>query len=229
MDPFAIADAMGRVARDITSPRSMHDVLDRIVHAARDNVPGVDSVSISVIHRKGGVETLVFTDDLAIEADKVQYELDEGPCLDAIRVDDFERSDDLSDEERWPRFAPRAAELGVGSQMAIKMYTDDRTLGGLNMYATEPHAFNDDTHKVADVFAAHAAIAMGKARERETLNEALGTRTVIGAAVGMIMERYTLDQDRAFGFLTRVSQDANVKIIDIAREMVEQARRPAKA
>ncbi|MEJ7707720.1 MAG: ANTAR domain-containing protein [Nocardioidaceae bacterium] len=51
---------------------------------------------------------------------------------------------------------------------------------------------------------------MGFARSVETLKEALGTRNAIGLAIGMTMERYDLDEERAFSFLY-VSQTSNVK------------------
>ena len=55
---------------------------------------------------------------------------------------------------------------------------------------------------------------------------ALDSRTLIGQAVGMIMERYDLDADRAFGVLRRVSQNSNRKLRDVAHELVTTRKTP---
>ena len=56
------------------------------------------------------------------------------------------------------------------------------------------------------------------------LREAVGTRTMIGTAVGIVMERYHLTDERAFAFLTRVSQDGNIKLREVARRLIETSR-----
>ena len=57
----------------------------------------------------------------------------------------------------------------------------------------------------------HAAIALGHAHERETLNEALQTRKVIGQALGILMARCEMNEDRAFAFLVRASSHGHMK------------------
>jgi AmiR/NasT family two-component response regulator len=81
---------------------------------------------------------------------------------------------------------------------------------------------SQDAQGFAQLFATHAAIAIGHAHERETLNEALQTRKVIGQAVGILMERYDIDEDRAFAFLVRASSHGNLKLRAVARELVDQ-------
>ena len=63
--------------------------------------------------------------------------------------------------------------------------------------------------------------------EIEELREALVSNRVIGAAVGIIMERYNLDQDAALRFLKRVSSQHNRKLRELATELVETRRLPA--
>jgi hypothetical protein len=103
-------------------------------------------------------------------------------------------------DQRWPRYVPAAVELGLRSQLAVRLYLDDQ-----------------------GTLAAHAAIALGNARERENLNQALHSRKVIGQAVGILMERYEMNEDRAFAFLVRASSHANIKLRDVAQELVNRA------
>jgi hypothetical protein len=60
----------------------------------------------------------------------------------------------LRHEERWPGFVPKALQLGLGSQMAIKLTIDDAgTLGGLNMYSMLSDAIDPEAALIAELFA----------------------------------------------------------------------------
>ena len=119
---------------------------------------------------------------------------------------------------------PRAVRLGLKSQLAVRLYLDDEgTLGGLNIYSTTSEDIDVDAETIAALFATHAAIALGNARELDTLQEALRTRKVIGQALGLLMAEYAVNEDAAFGLLVRTSSTTNVKLRDIAAAMVEQA------
>jgi GAF domain-containing protein len=127
-------------------------------------------------------------------------------------------------DQRWPRYVPAAVELGLRSQLAVRLYLDDQgTLGGLNLYSTTSDDVDPEAEGTAELFAAHAAIALGNARERENLNQALHSRKVIGQAVGILMERYEMNEDRAFAFLVRASSHANIKLREVAQELVNRA------
>ncbi len=76
---------------------------------------------------------------------------------------------------------------------------------------------------MAELFAVHAALALGHAQREEQLTTALGSRKTIGQAIGIVMERFGVDDNLAFGYLARVSRDSNIKLRDIAHERVEQA------
>jgi AmiR/NasT family two-component response regulator len=65
-------------------------------------------------------------------------------------------------------------------------------------------------------------MALGRARRDEDLTAALLTRKVIGQAIGILMERFGLDEDRAFAYLVRVSSRSNVKLRDVAKEIVDR-------
>lgn len=222
-----IAEALATAAREIHAQVDLASTLDAIVQSARRSLPGVDHVGISVVHKRGQVETVAGTDPLVWELDAIQYDLGEGPCVDAIRHAPVTVANALRHDQRWPRYVPQAVERGVGAQMALRLYVEDETLGGLNLYATATDTIDPDLQHLATLFATHAALALGKARHEEDLNAALATRKVIGQALGIVMERYHLDEDRAFQFLVRVSQASNVKLRDIAQELVDQANTAA--
>jgi GAF domain-containing protein len=124
-------------------------------------------------------------------------------------------------DERWPHYLPRAVELGLRAQLALRLYNDGETLGGLNLYSTESDTVDEEARHVAELFASHAAIALGRARHEHQLNEAIASRKVVGQAIGIVMERYEIAEDRAFHFLVRASSTSNTKLRDVAQEMVD--------
>lgn len=222
--------SLAQATREISANGHLPTTLDTIVHAAQRSLPGVDHVGISVTHKDGRVKTLAATDPFVTALDELQYELDEGPCLTAIRDGTIVTINDARHEQRWPRFIPRAVELGLRSQIGLRLFVENQTLGGLNLYSTAADTIDPEVLATADLFAAHAALALGKARHEENLHSALSTRKVIGQAIGLIMERYALDEDNAFQYLARVSQHSNHKLRDVAAELVQQANernRPA--
>jgi GAF domain-containing protein len=213
--------SIAEAARTLNQPRTLDETLQTLVEVACNSVPGFDQVGIATLH-KGKVETRAFTGDLVLRLDEIQYGLREGPCSAALQGTDEVSVSSLRVEHRWPRYVPQARAAGVRSQMAVKLYLDQEALGGINFYSTSSDDVSDDAQALARLFASHAAIALGHAKERETLTEALQTRKVIGEALGILMERYEMNEDRAFAFLVRASSHANIKLRVVAQELVDE-------
>lgn len=223
-----IAEAMQAAARALEAEGSVTETLDGIVQAAIQAIPGVTDAGISQVYRGGRIETLAASGDLAREIDKVQYELREGPCVELLESEDqVMQVDDLSDRSRWPNFAPQVEKLGARSWMAYRLYTSQDSMGALNLFSTEPHAFDEQTQEIAALLAAHAAVALGAPRHTAQLEEALTTRKAIGQGLGIVMERYNMTEMRALQFLIRVSRDSNIKLREVAAELVAQRERDA--
>jgi GAF domain-containing protein len=218
-----IAQAVAAAARGMNQSHTLDEALQTIVHVARESVPGFEEVGISTLHKDGSIETRAATGELVHQLDKLQYDVAEGPCVDTLRGVDVVSVPQLRRERRWPRYVPTAVSLGVRSQLAVKLFLDDTgTLGGLNLYSTVSDDIDPQAEAIGELFAAHAAIALGNAHARETLNEALQSRKVIGQAIGILMERYEMNDERAFAFLVRASSHSNLKLRDIAQELVDQ-------
>ncbi|HKF88871.1 MAG TPA: GAF and ANTAR domain-containing protein [Propionibacteriaceae bacterium] len=220
-----LADVMAEVARTLHEPESVDDVLGRLVRVARDAIPA-EFVGVSIASPKG-IHTAAASDPLVNNLDQAQYELSEGPCLDAMRHHTATAVADLRTDDRWPRFGPRAVAAGVISQMGIEIFRQRSTVGGLNLYASRANAFDDDTRHAAALFARHAGLALDKSLTITNLTEALQTRQTIGQAIGIMMQRYSVDEAQAFKHLVRLSQTANIKLRDIARGVVDDLTRQA--
>lgn len=167
------------------------------------------------------------TDDMAVVGDRLQYETGEGPCLSAIWDAETVYVPDLSHDPRWLRWGPRLAETtGVRSSFSVRLFTIKDTLGALNMYATSPDAISDEDKAEAVAIAAHIAVAVAAAQNLEHYETALDSRTIIAQACGLVMERFTIDSTQAFALLTRLSSTQNVKLRDLAAELILTRRLP---
>ena len=217
-----IAEAMSEVAAAIKAPMDLDETLDLITRSAAETIPGIVEASISITTRTGEIQTLAPTGPIVTRADHLQYELGEGPCLDAAVEEPVVAVNDLASDPRWPDFGPKAAALGFGSQVAFQFRAEPHVRGALNLYAREPNEIDQDSIQLGSMFAGQIAVAMGWARQDATMTDALATRNLIGQAVGIVMERYKLDSDRAFAFLTRLSQTSNTKLHVIATALVAQ-------
>lgn len=125
----------------------------------------------------------------------------------------------MAREQRWPRFVQRAAEAGASSMLTFQLYVEADNLGALNLYGSQPHAFDDESEDVGLLFASHAAVAFADVQKLDQLNQAIDSRDLIGKAKGILMERYQLNADQAFRVLTRLSSHQNRKLRDLAAEI----------
>jgi GAF domain-containing protein len=200
--------------------------LQMVVERAVGVVPGCDFASVSLRRRRGRVETTASTSDLASRCDALQYQLEEGPCLEAVWDGDSYLAEDIGADPRWPRWGPRVAELGVGSVLAIRLSTEAETLGALNLYATKTHAFSADDVDIASIFTVHATNALLSARLVSGLQTAVQSRHLIGVAQGILMATYQLTLDQSFELLRRYSSQSNTKIREVAQHVVERGGLP---
>lgn len=216
----ALAVRMAELARAVAVPLPLERILAEVTTAAVELIPGVDSAGILLIRKGGEFESLAGTDDLPHELDRLQHEFNEGPCAQAALESTVVRTDDFRTESRWPQYTPAAIEIGVLSGLSFKLYTAERTAGALNLFGFSPTEWNTEAETTGTVLAAHAAAAILARRQGEQLESALATRDRIGQAKGIIMERYGVDDTRAFAMLRQLSQESNVKLADIALQVI---------
>jgi transcriptional regulator with GAF, ATPase, and Fis domain len=211
-----LAEMLSASARLLQAEPDFETTLEAVVAVTLSNVPGAEHAGITTLDKSQRPLTPAASHELVEAVDAVQYQLREGPCLSALQGHATMLSDDLADDERWPRFGPRAVELGVQSMVSFQLFVHAGTVGALNLYARDRRAFNEDSVAIGQLLAAHAAIAMVAARNAHEMKQALSTRDVIGQAKGILMERHKIGAYEAFGLLVRASQDTNRKLRDIA-------------
>lgn len=222
--PRALANAAG----GLEGSSGVRETLDDACRLAVAVVAGCRSAGISEGKRGEAGIVLAASDDVARELRALQHELDGGPCTEAVWEKRLVWCDDFRDETRWPRFAAAAVEHGMRSSLAIQLFTHDDRLGVLCLYSALPRAFDEVTRDVAQIFAAHIAGALARVDQHAHLARGLTTRQRIGQATGIVAERHGLTTDEAFARLAKTSQDHNIRLRDLADQLVtteDNARR----
>ena len=210
------------------SERDLDVILLKIVALGVSEVDACESAGIELVEKKV-IRPVAASSGIARNISRVQNEVGEGPCLSAIADHETYRTDDLEQDDRWPRFAARAfQETNVRSILGFRLFAEEDTMGALNLYSSRPNAFDDEAVVIGSILAAHAAIAMSWARERAYLQRAIENRDVIGEAKGLLMAHKSVGSDAAFELLRRASQRLNVKVHQVAERVVRNRTDPEK-
>jgi GAF domain-containing protein len=227
------------IVTDGTKSRSLAD-LAAALHGTAD-LPGVARVAVDWIARflPGTSASIMLSQHrtpVAVAAsapslrrvDDLQIKLGQGPSLDVLHGATMVQSPDLFMDPKWRPWAEPAVQLGWRSWLSLRMMSRNRnTLGVLNFALAKPDALDPDYIRLAGAVAAHVSVALDITRVRENLMIALDTQAQVGLAVGILMERFEIDGDRAFKVLKRYSQDLHIKLRDVADQLVRSGELPA--
>jgi GAF domain-containing protein len=216
-----LAVRMAELARALAAPRDAGDILAEVTAAAVELIPGVDTAGILLVVKGGKFESHAGTSELPRELDELQHTLQEGPCMSAALDDIVVSTEDFRHESRWPAYSAAVVKIGVLSGLSFRLYTSQRTAGALNLFGFEPTTWSAEDVTAGTILAAHAAAAVMANRHGEHLESALASRDRIGQAKGIIMERYGVDDVRAFDMMRALSQDTNTPVVAIAQQVIE--------
>ncbi len=218
MEKDSLLDTARRLSEHL-KPGDLDVTLSQITAAAVNLLPDVEYSSITILRSDGELTTASPTDPMILRLDAEQYRSQEGPCYDAATHDNQVISSDLGADPRFPTYGRIAVEMGIKAQIGVRLFDTPKSHGALNLYSTHVGAF-DDIGSLSALFAHQAGMAISYAHEIGNLQEAVQSRTLIGQAVGIVMERYDLNDQHAFAFLKRLSSHRNVKLRLVAQEII---------
>lgn len=222
-----VSKVLADMALELEQQRSTQESIDVVCRYACE-VLDADDAGILMITTRQDVKTPAATGPGVHAAHQLQAEYDEGPCLDAIDGKATYLTQDVETDPRWPQWGPAAARLGYHSAIGVRLATRDRGYGSLNVYAKRKNAFDTDAAEVVEMLAAHATAALASSSREEGLMTAVETRTIIGQAQGILMQKFDIDADAAFQFLRRISQHENLKLADVAEAIATQRNANAR-
>lgn len=217
------------LAAALVEVKDLGVALGWLVQAAPAIVTGADLATLTTIG-ESGPELGASTNAVAAELARAQLDAGRGPCLAAIAAPrlGLVYRENLADDREWPELAAVAARHGIRGVLSVALFpTNARPrLGALTLYSREPGAPAD--HDLAIMFAAHAATVLTQvamietsSRRADTLAEAVESRDLIGQAKGMLMRDRGVTAEVAFKLLSQTSQRRNVKLRDLAAQVIE--------
>ncbi|MFI7543625.1 GAF and ANTAR domain-containing protein [Actinoplanes sp. NPDC049599] len=225
IDPSSAFAEFGRIKLGETG---VDGVLTRVAELARGTLPGADEVSITLV-RDGRPWTAASTGEIALHLDEQQYAGNAGPCLQAAAEKTTVSVPDTASDTRWDGWAAQAAAAGVGSVLSVGLPIVESVSGAVNSYGRPARAFDDDAIRLAQRFAGYATVALANAHLHAStadlaqhMQAAMASRAVIEQAKGIIMGERRCSADAAFAILTRISQDSNRKVRDVAAALVDR-------
>lgn len=166
--------------------------------------------------------------------EQLQYDLGEGPCVDAYQQDRPVLEPDLLAPAlpRWPAFAESAIRAGVRAVFGFPLRVGAVRLGALNLYWARPGPLSDDQHAdalvLADV-AAQAVLAMQADASDGQLSAALQAGAdfhyVAHQAAGMVAAQLDVSVAHALIRLRAYAFANNRPLGDVAQDVVARRLR----
>jgi GAF domain-containing protein len=216
----------------VLSQESVGSTLDVVSNLAVQTIPTCDVASVSLV-RPDGISTVGSSHEVAQKIDAIQYATGEGPCLDAIgKSAMWFQIDDMTNDSTWPTFSSRAAQEGFKTLLAFTLRVDDDTLGALNLYAHDAHAFSEEDRDFGAIYAAHAAVALANAQASADLARSVDgpaqvdvSQEIVARAVGILMEREVRSGDEALKVLEERAQELKVRLRTAAQEVISTSDR----
>jgi GAF domain-containing protein len=211
----------------LLSDETLQSALRLVTALATETVPGSTGAGVTMIE-DGRPLTTAASDVVVERADALQYEVNAGPCLDAIRRLRLVRIDDLSRETRWPAWTQRARPLGIASVLSVPLHVRGDVAGALKVYAPQPFVFGDREERLLGMFAEQATVHLANVRSRDELERAnarlravMRSRDQVSMAKGVMMARGDLGERAAFAALVEASRQEDVPVHEIARRILD--------
>ncbi len=228
--PRPVAETYAEWAMALHDSSTVEDTVEAVVRFALKAL-SCSHAGVALATRGRRPEVAAVTDPVVDELYQLQIAARRGPLTTALSEQTTVLISDTMDDDRWPDWTGKAAGLGIRSVLDVPLATrrTSHTVGVLGLYSTEPDAFSTDDEAVAHILARHASVALATARHEVNMAQAVDARKLVGQAMGILMERFDMDADRAFAVLRRYSQDTNKKLRDVALELIETRRLPSAA
>jgi len=236
---LTVSEAIESLSALFAAEEPLDDVLLRISHTAASAIPGADAVSITAF-TDSGARTVAYTDELVLPLDREQYTSGRGPCLEAAELRKTVRVSTNAEQQQWPDFVAAARQRSIFASLSAPLivapvHQEDEggLVGSLNIYSRSTAAFDHFDEVLVRLYTVTASQAIANARRwqhsRETvasLETALTSRSVIDQAKGAIRTRTGCTADEAFATLVDLSQRRNIKLRDLAHQILEDYPEP---
>ncbi|GAA4672277.1 GAF and ANTAR domain-containing protein [Nocardioides nanhaiensis] len=223
---LALVTALVHAARRLAATRSLEEAGEEVVRAATSAVPGFVSAALVVGDADGASAVVAASDETARALATYQLHLEQGPLALALDQARTVQTADTRRDPRWPRLARSLvvrATAPVAAQLCTPLVVGGRVLGALDLSAPVTGLPAEPWVRAAELHATQAAMVLERLQVEAQLASAVDSRTVIGQAVGLLMERLRVGRDEAVELLKQHSSISNTRVRTLADELVAEA------
>jgi len=190
---------------------------------------GASAAGIILVSADGHLGLMTSSNEALRNLELFELQVQEGPCLDCFHGGVAVIEQDLTTAgARWPRLSVRSLEAGYRSVHALPMRLQGTTIGALNLFRTEKGAMDESDVVAAQGFADVATIAIFQQRARneaqlvnEHLRQVMNGRIIVEQAIGVLAESVPVNTENAFTLLRRYAQMHNLRLIEVAQDLVD--------
>lgn len=224
--PVDLGAALSQMAGLVLSRETVDTALELVTSLAATATAGTLGAAVTVVDEHGK-RSRAASNAATEEADALQYEYDEGPCLTAWRRREVVRIDDTTTDGRWPRWNEAASALGVRSVLSAPLLAGEESIGAMKVYCERPLNYGPHDEHVMRLLAGQAAILLANSqglrearRLSRQLTEALASRDAIARATGVLLAQGAAGEQQAFARLAAAARQAGRPVQDVARALL---------
>jgi hypothetical protein len=180
----ALNDALGEIDAAASTTADLSRPLVRALP--------VKGAAVSTFGELLPMQTISASDSRARRIDEIQFDLNEGPCWDALASGEPVVEPDIRHRPTrvWPAFSPALAELPIGALLAYPLVFGPLKLGAIDLYADEPISWAGPSAADASVLAAAIARTVLRRALRDAEpgeDDGPYSRRLIHQATGMVI------------------------------------------
>ena len=220
--PTELSSALAQMAGLVLSRETVDTAVELVTTLAEATIAGTTGAGVTIVDEHGK-RSRAASNRLVEQADALQYEFDEGPCLTAWRTRQLVRIDDTATDSRWPSWNSAAAGLGVRAVLSVALVADDESVGAIKVYSDQPANYGAHDEHVMSLFAAQAAILLANSQSLQEarqlgrqLTAALTTRDIIAQATGVLLAQGAASRQAAFATLAATARQSGRTVEAVA-------------
>lgn len=222
-----LSTVIARIHGLLLTEEKVNTAVRLLAQAAKESVPGTIGAGVSLLDARGRRTSSGHTDRIVGQADAVQYEYGEGPCLTAWATEQPVLVKDLQTELRWPQWRMAVAALPVRSVVSAPLIAGRNSIGALKLYAAAPDTYDESSTVLLQLFAAPAATLLSHVQASEAphkmtagLQASLYSRDLVNRACGVLMERLGLTHEAALHRLIKYARDENAALQQVSERVL---------
>ncbi len=163
-----LSEVLSEFARTMVTDFPIQRILDRLVERIVDILP-VSGAGVSLIQPDTAPRYVAASDHDALMFERLQSDLNEGPCLEAYRTGLPVAVPNLAECTEFPTFTRHALDAGLRAVFTLPLHHGDRRLGALDLYRRTAGEMSAESLRTAATLADVASAYLLNAQVRHEL------------------------------------------------------------